>query len=462
VYYDGNAGPYHLLVTVRPPVVVPGIAQIEIRVVEGDVERVQIRPMRIVGPGAKLAPTADVAQRSSGDAHLFTGRLWIMSRGSWKVQLEAEGAKGRGEMGVPLPAVSTNTASMNAPLGALLAVLGLLLLVGLAGIIGAANRDADLAAGERAAPPQSRKAFLRTAIAAVLLMGGVVFGNYWWGADARAAARLNYKQPRVEAWLQAGNLLHLSLENPNAAEPTRFNIENPERLRLDDLILDHGHLLHLFLVSMPDMKSFWHLHPDRIGDGEFAVNLPMLPAGRYQIYADIVHHTGFPETQVGVIELPALAGEPLSGDDSGAADLVAEENSSQLSGGYRMVWQRDSNALRAGQPIWLRFRVEDPTGKTATDLQNYMGMSGHMALVSADGKVFAHVHPAGTVSMAAVDLAENGRQKSDAMAAMHGGPQNGEVSFPYGFPHAGDYRIFVQVKRAGRVETGAFAAHVIP
>jgi hypothetical protein len=213
---------------------------------------------------------------------------------------------------------------------------------------------------------------------------------------------------------------------------------------------------------MPDMKSFWHLHPDKIGEGEFAVNLPVMPAGGYQIYADIVHHTGFPETQVGVIDLPSLSGEPLSGDDSGAPNLVAEENSSQLSGGYRMVWHRDSNPLHAGQPIWFRFRVEDPTGKPATDLENYMGMSGHMALVSSDGKIFAHVHPAGTVSMAAVDLAQNGHQKNDAMAAMHDGPLNGEVSFPYGFPQAGDYRIFVQVKRAGRIETAAFSAHVVP
>jgi hypothetical protein len=40
------------------------------------------------------------------------------------------------------------------------------------------------------------------------------------------------------------------------------------------------------------------------------------------------------------------------------------------------------------------------------------------------------------------------------------GPLPPEVRFPYGFPQAGDYRIFVQIKRAGRVETGVFDAHV--
>jgi len=214
----------------------------------------------------------------------------------------------------------------------------------------------------------------------------------------------------------------------------------------------------LFLVSQPDMKSFWHLHPDPVAYGEYATNLPVMPPGHYQIFADVVHHTGFPETQVGVIDVPAIAGAALSGDDSGGAHLEPSDTVAKLSNGYRMVWEREGQSLKANQPIRFRFRVEDKDGKPATDMEDYMGMAGHAAVVNSDGSVFAHVHPAGSVSMAAMNLA--GNQGNKAHMAGMSGPMNGEVSFPYGFPQAGDYRIFVQVKRAGHVETAAFLAHV--
>ena len=35
-----------------------------------------------------------------------------------------------------------------------------------------------------------------------------------------------------------------------------------------------------------------------------------------------------------------------------------------------------------------------------------------------------------------------------------------DISFPYGFPQPGLYRIFLQVKRSGRIETAFFDALV--
>jgi hypothetical protein len=456
VYYDGYAGPYHLLVTLRPPAVVPGIAQILVRSVGNDVNEIKVLPLRMIGPGAKMAPIPDAARRSTDDPQLFTGNLWIMVRGSWKVQLQVAGQKGIAQLEVPLPAISTASQPMQIGLGILLSLLGLALAAGLIGIIFAASRDAALNPGETPAPSQARRGKIGLSIAAVLVIAALVLGNRWWGSEASANARLNYKLPQMESSL-SGSMLTLQLGNPNEAEPTRFRSEQPDRIRMDDLIPDHGHLMHLFVVRMPDMKVFWHLHPAQTQPGEFTQSLPILPEGQYKLFGDIVHHTGFPETEVATVNMPAVAGEPLRGDDAGGLDFVAADKVAQLSDGYRMIWQRDDKPFKANQPYWFRFRLEDKDGKLATDMEPYMGMAGHAVFLSTDGNIFAHVHPAGSVSMAAVGLAEGQNSMADMKGMNHDAP-TAEVSFPYGFPKAGEYRIFVQVKRAGKVETGAFIA----
>lgn len=479
VYYEGYAGPYHLLVTVRPPLVIPGLAEIEIRSISSDVTQIQVAPMRLVGAGAKTAPTPDAAQRSASDPQLFIGKLWIMARGSWKVQLDVEGPQGKGELAVPIAAVSLPASTtMHRSLGGLLAGLGLVLVVGLVGIIRAANREAALDPGLVPSLSQRRRAFVITVIAAILLAGALVFGDLWWRADASQTAKLSYKVPHLQLTLNQ-NILQLGLENPNNVEWRQFRseLEDPDRLRLDDLIPDHGHLMHLFLVRVPDMKSFWHLHPEQINGAKFSQLLPRLPAGHYRIFADIVHHTGFPETQVGDIEFPDINGAALVGDDAGDADLRASDRICQLSDGYRMIWERDSVPLTTDRPIWFRFRIEGKDGEPAA-LEHYMGMAGHAAFIRDDGQVFAHVHPSGSVSMAAAELAQNNgsimEHRSD-MAETIGTPptssigdMNGmtvyrssaEVSFPYGFPQPGNYHVFIQVKLRGKIETAAFRAYV--
>ncbi|HEX4603565.1 MAG TPA: hypothetical protein VH724_06195 [Candidatus Angelobacter sp.] len=455
VYFDGYAGPYHLLVTLRPPAVVPGVAQVQVRSVGNDVDEVKVLPLRIIGPGAKMAPLPDAAKRSAGDPQLFTSSLWIMVRGSWKVQIQATGQKGAGQLDVPLPAVSSNSQPMKIGLGVLLAFLGLALAAGLIGIIVAATRDAAVNAGEAPSPAQARRGRIGLGVASVLVAAALIGGNQWWGREASANARLNYKLPKMDATLM-GSSLRLRLDNPNESEPTRFRSEQPDRILLDDLIPDHGHLMHLFIVRMPDMKAFWHLHPAQTQPGDFSQNLPSLPEGQYKLYGDIVHHTGFPETEVATVDMRGITGGALNGDDAGSSDLVSAERVAQLSRGYRMVWQRNAQPFKANRPYWFRFRVEDKDGKPATDLEPYMGMAGHAVFLSTDGNIFAHVHPAGSVSMAAVSLA--GQDSKTGMENMDHKSDSAEVSFPYGFPQRGEYRIFVQVKRAGKVETAAFVA----
>jgi hypothetical protein len=344
--------------------------------------------------------------------------------------------------------------------GMILAILGFALLAGFVSIIGAAASDAELAPGETPSPAQRRRGRTRAAAAGAVAVLVLFLGNAWWNADGAASARQNYKLPQLHAQLQKNGMLQLQLVNPNLPAPNRFRIDPPDRIVLNDLVPDHGHLMHLFLVSVPDMTSFWHLHPQQTGEGEFAIALSALPAGHYQIYADIVHHTGFPETQVGTIEVPssfnAVAGHTQSSDpdDSGVTEIAASSDVAQVADGYRLVWERPSTPLRAGEPLWFRFRLEDRSGRPAQDMEEYMGMAGHAVFLSDDGSVFAHVHPAGSVPMAALAIA------GDSMAGMHQPPQNAEVAFPYGFPKPGNYRLFVQVKRAGKVETAAFQAKV--
>ncbi|HEY6273304.1 MAG TPA: hypothetical protein VIX19_15095 [Terriglobales bacterium] len=468
VYYEGNAGPYHLLVTIRPPAVVPGVAEIEVRNLDpgGAIDKIQILPLTVGGTGESLAPRPDTMQQSANDPQLYIGNLWIMLRGSWKVRVQIEGKQGGGDVSVPVTAVSLTAPHMDKQIGLMLGGFGLVLLVGLVGILLAANGPAQVAPKQGISPALKRRSIIGMSVGSAILLATLIAGNWWWNAEAKTNDSMVYRLPQLEASLQPGDKIQVRLENPNAgsfAKGSDWQNFWAQALQANDLVPDHGHLMHLFLVRMPDMKSFWHLHPDREGDQDFVANLPAVPAGHYQIYADIVHATGFAETEVGILDLPASFGQALSGDDSGNASLTAADNVVQLSNGYRMVWRRDNQPLHSQQAVVFRFQIEDKDGKPAGDLESYMGMAGHAVFMSDDGKVFAHVHPEGSISMAALAMAQAsdnpGSNTPNAMAAMKM-PVSAEVSFPYGFPQPGDYHIFVQVKQAGHIETGAFQAHV--
>jgi hypothetical protein len=202
-----------------------------------------------------------------------------------------------------------------------------------------------------------------------------------------------------------------------------------------------------------------------------------MPAGTYRLYADVVHAAGFPETIVGTVTLPDVAGRQLQGDDAEGADPAAAKISGApveatshrltLPDGYAMIWKKPSK-FTPKEPEDFEFEMLDPHGNPPADMGLYMGMLGHAAFVKTDGTVFAHIHPTGTVAMVAFLMANPqasagaGGQAGMNMPGMEMGQGSlpNTVSFPYGFPSAGQYRIVVQMKHGATIETGVFHADV--
>ncbi len=488
IYLDAQAGPYQLFVTVRPPTVIPGVAEVEVRSESAGVREIRVVPVPMTGAGAKFAPVADKLKESREDPQFFTGSLWMMAPGSWQVRLTAEGQQGEGVLAVPVPAAAMSTKKMQRPLGAILLVLALFLVAGLVAIVGASVREAKLEPGvtpDRARMRRSQLAML----VAFLVIGAVLwYGNVWWESEAASYREQVYKPLQMAGTLDNSGMLTLRMKDPGWMLHRRGRLSRMLVMRtMDDLVPDHDHLMHLYAIRQPGLDVVYHLHPELAQSGVFQLKLPNMPAGTYKLYADIVHANGFPETMVTTLQLPeGLKGRPLTGDDASGTAMPWERTSSEdttfsLPDGYHMQWLRRPGTLKAKEPIAFHFILLDRQGRAPADMQLYMGMLGHAAFVKTDGTVFAHIHPTGSVSMAAFMLAQKKTPDNGAMAGMqmsgmempemNHGPMNGirpaspdalpnEVSFPYGFPTAGRYRIFVQMKHGGTIETGAFDAEV--
>ncbi len=472
-----------MLVVLRPPLVIPGVAEIEVRTESPVVDSITITAMPLTGEAAKHPPVPDTMQKPTRDAQFYVGHLWIMSAGSWQVRFVANGKYGEGILSIPLPATATITQSMHKGLGTLLAILGTALLIGMVRIVEAASTEAMLIPGQVRSAKDTRRGRVAMAIASLALMVAVISGNHWWTVDAAEYAGNIYKPLEMASTLEEGNLLDLKLRDPDWFRPRS----------MDDFIPDHNHEMHLYAIRWPEMDVLFHLHPEPTGTGEFRLALPSMPAGDYRIYADVVHASGFPETLVSELTIPTVHGLPLRGDDAegkalpitsgaatrkresaaGAAKQCTADRRFTLPDGYTMIWRTLAPQIPKQSEIF-RFELLDPEGKPPRDVALYMGMLGHAAFVKSDGSVFAHVHPDGTMAMAAMTMANSNASINDQshpnavdtgtmlgmdMDMVSSGRPN-TVSFPYGFPSPGLYRIIVQMKHGDTIETGVFDADV--
>ncbi len=467
IFLEGQAGPYKLFVTVRPPLTVPGVAEVEVRCESPGVRTIKAVPLAITGAGSKYAPIPDTLAVSSSDPQFFTGALWMMTSGSWQARLTVNGTQGEATLSVPVPSIARASKHMQIGLGLFLSSIGVFLVGGLVAMIGAAAREAKLDPGEQPAATNLRTGRQATIIGGVIVVSIVIGGGLWWNEEAASYDTRIYKPLRMAASLN-GNLLTLQLSEPGWMQAvTRDQLAYRVFTRkIDDLVPDHGHIMHLYVIRQPGLDVVYHLHPEQSGNASFSLQLPSTAPGHYKLYADIVHADGFPETMTAEIDLPALSSRALAGDDaSGAAQPWQNSSTTNkvftLPDGYKMEWLPNGQPIHANEPLSFTFRLTKPDGSVPSDIVLYMGMLGHAAFVKTDGTVFAHIHPNGSVSMAALMLAE-GMPADMKMEPASQSSLPDTVSFPYGFPSPGRYRIFVQMKRSETIETGIFDVVCLP
>ncbi|MGZ8939113.1 MAG: hypothetical protein ACXW32_07870 [Limisphaerales bacterium] len=89
VFYEGNAGPYQVRVSIQPPEVVPGRAQINVRVHNGVPNSVTALPVRW-DAGRKGSPPPDRALAVKGESNLFSTEIWLMDFGAYSVFVDVE------------------------------------------------------------------------------------------------------------------------------------------------------------------------------------------------------------------------------------------------------------------------------------------------------------------------------------------------------------------------------------
>ena len=410
-----QAGPYQLMVTIEPPDVIPGVAKIMVLAQSEGLQQVSARAV-YYRTGGKGAPEPDKLVAVANAPGQFSGEVWMMATGSGSVQLQLNGTQGNAEIVVPVVAVSTATRVMPAQTTFLLLALGAFLVVLFITIFGKAMADALIPSGNPISSVNKRK--LGYAVGTLLMVSILWGGKTWWNSWANDYKRHMYKPMQATSQIvhtDSGALLLFTIDTTHAQRASMLSY----------LVPDHGKWMHLFLVRMPGMDVFAHIHPQRIDTATYQALLPPLPPGKYQIFADIVYLTSFTETISDTLVIPHAISTPVNGlpyDDGMAKTLpvtvvdapaIGEEQTDllvcgkpgqgiKLPGGRTMVWQQpEQEGYLAGRLYTLHFNLLDAAGKPAV-IQSYMGMTGHAVVMRHDAQVYTHLHPVGTFSQAAI------------------------------------------------------------
>ena len=197
-----------------------------------------------------------------------------------------------------------------------------------------------------------------------------------------------------------------------------FTILGPDGEPVTAYDVEHEKQLHLIVVRR-DFTGFQHVHPvlDEV-TGEWSTDVRLTP-GPWRVLADFVP-TGGPDLTLG--------GDLLVPGEVATPPALPVQRTDTVDG-YTVTVAGD---LVAGEHSMLTMTVTR-NGAPVTDLQPYLGASGHLVALREGDLAYLHVHP-------------------------------GEDGLEFGaeVPSPGRYHLYLDFKHAGAVHTAQFVMEAAP
>ena len=460
VVFEGKAGDIPIRVFVKLPGVVPGLADISIKVLADDIQKVTVQPNKKDKDRKSKSPPPDIANPIKGEKNIFSSQLWLMDYGSYSLDIRLYQDQIVHRVSIPVNSISSRVLEMNQGTTILLSALLSLLFFGAINIIRIAYKDSTQPPGDHPTHGKIIKSYMVTGVSLIILSAILYGGNSWWKTIDTAYQNNIFQtlENKVEI-LDNGKEKFLSIEIVD---------ELWKQSRMTDIIPDHGKIMHIYLIS-EDYESLAHLHPSRTENNDiFIVKMPPVNFGKYYLFMDITHETGFSHTMTNnliytkenIFSSNSIKNIERDKDDSWI--LNSNEN--------RITWKNKKHSYKSGDNIDLEFQVMNDG--TPAVLEPYISMGGHAALLKKDQTVFVHIHPIGTISMASQEMFQEnyiqnivdqddicffGFVNDSTENYFNNISPNGEVSFPaINLENKGEYGLWVQVKSAGEVITQKF------
>lgn len=230
---------------------------------------------------------------------------------------------------------------------------------------------------------------------------------------------------KIQAKLTVANTI-----NSKAPVPLVIDIQDKNGKVINQFHQFQEKLMHLIVVS-DNLQSFNHIHPQYKGNGHFEVAANFPQPGSYTLFSD--YKPAGQKEQVSVLKAQA----PGKNLNSTKIDL----NRNKTIADTKINFSTSQTTVKADEEVHLIFKLQNPASdRPIADLQPYLGEKGHLVILRQSSPLkatdYIHAH------------------------AMKSTPP-GEVHFMTSFPQPGNYKLWGQFNRNGKIVTADFWVNVV-